>query len=92
MKALGDQSASRLTTTASATSSQTHVQPNERQPSNLQQVTLPSHRESVVPEEKIEKAEESLEIDWENDPDNPRNWPFGKKWRAVAIVSLFHRS
>jgi hypothetical protein len=26
--------------------------------------------------------------DWEIDPENPRNWPFRKKWTTVAIVSF----
>src|SRR5882757_1367415 len=48
-------------------------------------VTRISEDEEVnVPKNEIEKA---LEVDWENDPDNARNWSFGRKWTAVAIVS-----
>ena len=45
----------------------------------------------VVSKNKIE-LEEALgnfnsEDDWENDPENARNWSFGRKWTAIAIVS-----
>lgn len=32
-----------------------------------------------------------LAVDWDgpNDPENPRNWSFSKKWRAILIVSAF---
>ena len=32
-------------------------------------------------EEKLDELD-----DWENDPDNARNWSTGKKWVAVGIV------
>lgn len=32
-------------------------------------------------EEKLDDVD-----DWENDPDNARNWSIGRKWVAVAIV------
>ncbi|KAF8143472.1 major facilitator superfamily domain-containing protein [Mycena galopus ATCC 62051] len=28
-------------------------------------------------------------LDWEVDPENPRNWSLGKKWASTAIVSLY---
>ncbi|KAI0366301.1 MFS polyamine transporter [Pilatotrama ljubarskyi] len=36
-------------------------------------------------------AEDPLVVDWEgpDDPQNPRNWSFKKKWAATAIVSAF---
>jgi hypothetical protein len=37
-------------------------------------------------EDKIEKAVDNLEYDWENDPENARNWSTHKKWTAVCIV------
>lgn len=43
--------------------------------------------ESALPEDKIEEAYESKEEDWGSDPMNARNWPSGKKWRAVGVVS-----
>ncbi|KDQ31851.1 hypothetical protein PLEOSDRAFT_48881 [Pleurotus ostreatus PC15] len=49
----------------------------------------PGHGESALPEDKKEEALENLEEDWEDDPLNPRNWSFGKKWTAVSIVSLY---
>ncbi|KAK0199634.1 MFS polyamine transporter [Desarmillaria ectypa] len=35
--------------------------------------------------------EDDLVIDWDGpeDPENPHNWTFAKKWRATLIVSLF---
>lgn len=29
-------------------------------------------------------------VDWENDddPENPRNWPNGRKWGIISILSL----
>ncbi|PIL37274.1 MFS general substrate transporter [Ganoderma sinense ZZ0214-1] len=45
--------------------------------------------ESAFPEDKKEEALENAEDDWTHDPDNPRNWPAGKKWLMVSIVSLY---
>ena len=53
-------------------------------------VTHVAESEEVdVPKDKpeIEDALGSLDVSWENDPDNARNWSFGKKWTAIAIVS-----
>ncbi|KAK0451312.1 MFS polyamine transporter [Desarmillaria tabescens] len=35
--------------------------------------------------------EDDLVIDWDGpeDPENPKNWTFSRKWRATLIVSLF---
>ncbi|KAF8725112.1 hypothetical protein AX14_008314 [Amanita brunnescens Koide BX004] len=38
-------------------------------------------------EEKIQEQDDL--DDWDNDPDNARNWSLGKKWVAVAIVSFY---
>ncbi|KDR80318.1 hypothetical protein GALMADRAFT_242687 [Galerina marginata CBS 339.88] len=48
----------------------------------------PGHGESAIPEDKKE-AIENLEDDWENDPENARNWPSHKKWAAISVVSLY---
>ncbi|KII94683.1 hypothetical protein PLICRDRAFT_33499 [Plicaturopsis crispa FD-325 SS-3] len=45
--------------------------------------------QSAIPEDKKEEELENKEDDWEHDPVNPRNWSFGKKWRMVALVSLY---
>lgn len=75
----------RSATAASGTSSSaTHL--SEKLP--LEPV-LPGHGESALPEDKLEEAIENLEDDWENDPQNARNWSFGQKWTAVAIVRPF---
>ena len=45
------------------------------------------HGESTSPSsDEIEKAAYNLEDDWENDPENARNWSTRKKWTAVCIV------
>ncbi|KAF8155816.1 multidrug resistance protein 4 [Crassisporium funariophilum] len=49
----------------------------------------PGHGESALPEDKIEEAIENLEDDWENDPENARNWPLSQRWVAMCIVSFY---
>jgi hypothetical protein len=49
---------------------------------------LPGHGESALPEDKEGEAIENVEDDWEDDPENARNWPAAKKWTTVAIVSV----
>ena len=44
-------------------------------------------KEVDLPKNEIEEALGNLEVEWENDPDNARNWSFGRKWTAIAIVS-----
>ena len=51
---------------------------------------VPGSEEVDVPKDKIEEALGNLEVDWENDPDNARNWSFGRKWTAIAIVSTIY--
>lgn len=38
---------------------------------------------------KVEAVLENAEDDWENDPDNARNWNSRKKWTAVFIVRTY---
>ena len=49
---------------------------------------LPGHGESALPEDKEGEAIEKVEDDWQDDPENARNWPARKKWTTVAIVSV----
>ncbi|PPR01247.1 hypothetical protein CVT24_006011 [Panaeolus cyanescens] len=49
----------------------------------------PGHGESAIPEDKNEEAIENLEDDWENDPDNARNWPTIQRWTSMSIVSFY---
>ncbi|KAI0650616.1 multidrug resistance protein 4 [Trametes meyenii] len=58
-------------------------------PSKFQAVLHGGEGESAFPEDKKEEAFENAEDDWAHDPINPRNWPFGKKWLMVSIVSLY---
>jgi hypothetical protein len=75
-----------MSATQSLNSSITHVQVAEKAPINSESPNVsPGHGESAVLEDKIEE-EEILEDDWENDPENARNWPSRKKWTAVCIV------
>ena len=53
---------------------------------------LPGHGESALPEDKEGEAIENIEDDWEDDPENARNWPAAKKWTTIAIVSHFPAS
>ncbi|KAF9450283.1 multidrug resistance protein 4 [Macrolepiota fuliginosa MF-IS2] len=77
-----DQPTSRPNTTSTtATSSHTHVM-NEKSITESHEPVALGHGESV-------KAIENSEGDWETDPVNARNWPTGKKWRAVFAVSLY---
>lgn len=53
-------------------------------------VTHVAESEEVdVPKDKIENALGNLDVNWENDPDNARNWSFGRKWTAIAIASKY---
>ncbi|KAF8887590.1 multidrug resistance protein 4 [Infundibulicybe gibba] len=52
-------------------------------------VRSPGQGESAIPEDKVEEAVENIEGDWQDDPINPRNWSFRKKWTAVSIVSMY---
>ena len=62
--------------------------PNAVPHSYTSSITQIAESEEVdVPKDKMEEASGNMEVDWENDPDNARNWSFGKKWTAIAIVS-----
>ncbi|KJA13017.1 hypothetical protein HYPSUDRAFT_152044, partial [Hypholoma sublateritium FD-334 SS-4] len=69
-------------TTHSVESSVTQVQGNENH-------VAPGHGESALPEDKVEESFENVEDDWEDDPENARNWSSLKKWTAVSIVSAY---
>ncbi|KDR80330.1 hypothetical protein GALMADRAFT_62622 [Galerina marginata CBS 339.88] len=76
--------------THSIASSLTHVQVNEKSAAASETLAYPNgHGESALPEDKIEESLENLEDDWENDPDNARNWTSRQKWTAVCIVSAY---
>lgn len=49
------------------------------------------HGASAIPEDKKAELLESLEDDWQDDPENPRNWSLSKKWTSTAVVSAFRR-
>ncbi|KAG6890280.1 hypothetical protein C0992_002429 [Termitomyces sp. T32_za158] len=63
------------------------VMGNEKVASQRKEDPLPGYGESALPEDK-DKVEEALENeahDWENDPENARNWSWRNKWTAVSI-------
>lgn len=74
-------------TTQSATSSLTHVHNENSEVVAPQREISSGHGESALPEDKFEEAIENIEEDWENDPENPRNWIPSRKWTAVCVVS-----
>jgi hypothetical protein len=89
MSAIGDQKTTDtipMSTTLSLDSSITHVQVAEKAPIHVNSESpniFPEHGESEALEDKFE---ETLEDDWENNPENARNWSSRKKWTAVCIV------
>ncbi|EJD43692.1 MFS general substrate transporter [Auricularia subglabra TFB-10046 SS5] len=48
-----------------------------------------AHRETADLEEMFEISGVAITEDWDEDPDNPHNWPSSKKWTMAAIVSLY---
>ncbi|KAF8214119.1 multidrug resistance protein 4 [Mycena galopus ATCC 62051] len=44
---------------------------------------------SAIPEDKKLELLENLEDDWQDDPENPRNWSSSKKWTSCAVVSFY---
>ncbi|KAJ8095155.1 hypothetical protein PM082_010377 [Marasmius tenuissimus] len=52
--------------------------------------TKDSQTQTAPAETTVTENEKVVEEDdWEHDPDNARNWPTGKKWIAVSIVSFY---
>ncbi|EJD34585.1 MFS general substrate transporter, partial [Auricularia subglabra TFB-10046 SS5] len=56
-----------------------------------QDATLAPHRsrESGVLNEELEISGVETPLDWEQDPDNPRNWSTKKKWVSTGVVSMY---
>ncbi|KAM6503475.1 multidrug resistance protein 4 [Amanita muscaria] len=54
-----------------------------------QQTTAREQQRGLSTDEKAASVQEVVIDDWNNDPDNARNWPVGKKWVTVSIVSLY---
>jgi len=80
--------ASNISHTSSVTQLPEALEPSARESAEKKH-DKPGHGESALPEDKEGEAVENLEEDWECDPENPRNWPAGKKWRAVSAVSFY---
>jgi hypothetical protein len=47
---------------------------------------------SAILQENPDILENLEDADWQHDPENPRNWPFAKKWTTTAVVSVPHYS
>lgn len=60
---------------------------NEKVASEGKENPLSGHGESALPEDKVKEVLENEADDWDNDPENARNWQWGKKWTAVSIVN-----
>ena len=45
------------------------------------------NEKAEIAKDKIKVALENLDDDWENDPENARNWSSARKWKATASVS-----
>ncbi|KAH9939879.1 major facilitator superfamily domain-containing protein [Amylocystis lapponica] len=74
-------------------SSGTQLEPQDDLEKPPQQALPPTLKggegESAIPEDKNKEPLENEEDDWQHDPQNPRNWTFGRKWRMIGIVSLY---
>ncbi|KAJ6560589.1 major facilitator superfamily domain-containing protein [Mycena vulgaris] len=73
---------------ASVSSSATHV-PSADDSTPLDLPTSPGRGPSALPEDKAEELLKNLEDNWQDDPENPRNWSVGKKWTTTAVVALY---
>ncbi|KAJ7867802.1 multidrug resistance protein 4 [Mycena leptocephala] len=65
---------------------------HETQPSTIEGSSAqdhPARGPSANPEDKKTELQQNIEDDWQDDPENPRNWPFAKKWTTTSIVSLY---
>ncbi len=73
----------------SATSSLPNVPADENVVSNAgtgADLGHPGRGPSAIPEDKKTEILENLEDDWQDDPENPRNWSVSRKWASAAIV------
>ncbi|KAF5313706.1 hypothetical protein D9611_010230 [Ephemerocybe angulata] len=54
-------------------------------------VEVPPEERPKPPMERNLEGEEIVWVDWDgpNDPENPKNWPYKRKWAATLIVSAF---
>ncbi|KAJ7825428.1 multidrug resistance protein 4 [Mycena leptocephala] len=64
---------------------------DETQPSTIEGSSTQDHPgrgPSTIPEDKKTELRENIEDDWQDDPENPRNWPFAKKWTTTSIYHI----
>jgi hypothetical protein len=70
----------------SINSSSTHTPGAERLSKEQEVIPMVTDHRSPVSRDQ-EKDHEFEEEDWENDPENARNWSNRKKWTTVFVVS-----
>lgn len=76
------------TTTLNSTSTQTlSQQPTRQEPNVPVEKDSLDEKNEPIPNEASPKSE--ADKAWDVDPVNPRNWSLGRKWRSVAIVSMY---
>ncbi|KXN81467.1 hypothetical protein AN958_04548 [Leucoagaricus sp. SymC.cos] len=66
-------------TTSASVSPDSYLRQAEEEDTNAQDNSFPL-AVSELPGE---------DLNWDNDPDNARNWPLGKKWTCVCVGSLY---
>ncbi|KAJ7483888.1 multidrug resistance protein 4 [Mycena galericulata] len=65
---------------------------DESQPNHTEGLSTQDHpgrSPSAISVDKKTELQENIEDNWQDDPENPRNWPLVKKWTTAAIVSLY---
>ncbi|KZV92021.1 MFS general substrate transporter [Exidia glandulosa HHB12029] len=75
----------------SATLEKKSSNPEDLSRTPSQDATLAPHRsrDDAAHEEELAIGGVTQPLDWEDDPDNPRNWPLTKKWTILGVVSLY---
>ncbi|KXN89321.1 hypothetical protein AN958_05819 [Leucoagaricus sp. SymC.cos] len=66
-------------TTSASVSSDSYLRQAEKDDTSAQDNSFPLTVSGLPGED----------LNWDNDPDNARNWPLGKKWTCVCIGSLY---
>ena len=45
--------------------------------------------EDLDEKNRVRAMEDKEVLDWATDPDNPRNWPNGQKWRMAGMSTIY---
>jgi hypothetical protein len=76
-----------IDTPSSVDTSVTRLQIAEKPAQDDVEAGMTANYSPTDPHNRIDDSSSVDEEDWDNDPENPRNWSSGKKWTAVAIAS-----